>query len=177
MQDHNCDNNVYPSSFSCIVESHDGPVTALSCTPDEKYILSGSNYDQKIQLWDLSSSSPCQSGDNSSSSSGNLLLLPTLYLGSSNKTPRPITKHNHKPSFFSLPFIVTQPSLTYQRTTTLWIGNKKSLLGYDVHGSGGGRPTKILNGQLTEITTIAAQSYFRLFTGCRDGMILAWNKN
>jgi len=148
--------NNYSMEFSSC--SHSGPVSALSFTPDGKYLLSASGSDQKIQLWDI------QPGSNGG------VVLPTMYLGPSDASPHPIETNERLTSF-----LVSQPGS--ERTATLWLGgNGGLLLGYEVHGMGG-RPTKALSGHLDKITSISIQENFRLFTGCKDGMILAWDTN
>jgi len=140
------------------IQSHGGPVAALSYTPDGKYLVSASGSDQKIHLWELQ---PGSEGG---------VLLPTMYLGPSDTAPHPIQRNQKKIAFY-----ITQSGS--ERTTTLWVGGGSgscSLLGYALHGLGG-RPDTTLTGHLDTITSIAMQeNNLRLYTGCKDGMILSW---
>lgn len=150
-----------PSNYSMAecssrIQSHGGSVDALSFTPDGKYIVSASGYDQQIHLWDI------QPGSHDG------VLIPTMFLGDSDSAPHPIERQQKK-----IAFHVTQSGS--ERTATLWVGGSGSLLlGYELHGMGG-RPDKVLSGHLDKITSIATQeNYIKLYTGCKDGMILSW---
>ena len=144
---------------SSYIQSHAGPVSALSFTPCGNYIVSASTTDG-LKLWDV------QAGK------GFGTLLPTRYLGQSASNQHPLDRMQK-----SVALRITQPGSF--KSATVWVGGKNSkLLGYSIHGEGG-RPDKMIAAHLDNITAIASQdNTMRLFTGSRDGMILGFgNRN
>lgn len=144
---------------SSYTQSHAGPVSSLRFTPDGNYIVSASPTDG-LRLWDV------QSGKRFGA------LLPTRYLGPTSSNPHPLDRMQR-----SVPMQITQPGSF--KSATVWVGGKnRKLFGYAIHGDGG-RPNKILAGHLDGVAAIASQdSYGRLFSGGKDGMILGFgNKN
>ena len=81
--------------------------------------------------------------------------------------PRPIQKKWRK-----VAFDMTQTGS--ERAAKIWVGSGSLLLGYELHGLGG-RPDKVLSRHLDNITSITMQdNYSRIYTRCKDGMILSW---
>jgi DNA excision repair protein ERCC-8 len=136
------------------VQSHAGPISNLSFTPDGNNIVSVSVSDG-LKLWDV------QSGKGF----GNLLQTKFTY-------PRPSVRTNSM-----IPLQITQQGNF--KTATAWVGGRNmKLFGFSIHGDGG-RANKILSGHLDEVTSIASQeNAMRLFSGSSDGMILGYgNRN
>ena len=147
---------VGPSDYSKVecsnyVQSHAGPVSNLSFTPDGNHIISASCTDG-LKLWDV------QSGKGFGS------LISTKYICQFDKNQR------------NIPLRITQPCNF--KTATVWVRGRTKSRGYSIHGDGG-KSNKVLSGHLDDVTAIAAQdSAMRLFTGSKDGMILGFgNRN
>ncbi len=151
--------SIAPGNYSKVecssqIQSHDGPVTSLSFTPDGEYIVSASPADG-LHLWHL------QRGYRYG------IMMPTCYLGPNSLT-HPLRKKQKK----KVPLLITQPGPN--KSGTVWIGTNNEVLGYDIHGMGG-VPNKLLAGHIDNVTAIASHdASMRLFTGGADGMILAW---
>ncbi len=153
-------NFVGPSDYSKVecssyIQSHAGPISNLSFTPDGNFLVSVSTVDG-LKLWDV------QSG------TGFGKLLPTKYTFASP------SDGNRR---IQIPLRITQPGGF--KTATAWVGGKHlKLHGFEIHGDGG-RSTKVLKGHLEMVTSIAFQeNAMRLFSGSRDGMILGFgNRN
>jgi DNA excision repair protein ERCC-8 len=152
-------NSIAPGNYSKVecsdlIQSHDGPVTSLSFTPDGEYIVSASPADG-LHLWHL------QRGYRYG------IKMSTCYLGPNSLT-HPLRKKQKK----KVPLVITQPGPN--KSGTVWIGTNNEILGYDIHGMGGA-PNKILSGHIDNVTAVASHdTSMRLFTGGADGMILAW---
>jgi WD40 repeat protein len=159
-------NVVGPSNYSKVqnhsVQSHNGPVTSLSFTPDGRFLVSASAADG-IHLWYLQDGC-CRSSQAST-------LAPTAFLGPSSTQPFPFRKKQRK-----TPLLVTQPGAW--KSATVWAaGVGQSLLGYELHGRGG-RPNNILTGHLDDIECMVSQdNSFRIMTGDKEGMILCWGRS
>ncbi len=150
--------SIAPGNYSKVecssqIQSHVGPVIALSFTPDGEYVVSASAADG-IHVWHI------QKGNDLG------ILMPTNFLGPHGSMKHPLRRKQRK-----VPIAVTQPGSS--KSGTVWIGTE-DLLGFDIHGMGGG-PSKVLSGHIDTVTAIASQeNSMRIFTGGADGMVLGW---
>lgn len=162
-------NNIAPGNYSeaeCAssqIQSHNGPITSLSFTPDGEYIVSTRPADG-IKLWHLHQ-------NNDSNNNIGSILMPTCYIGPNNSLKHPLRNTQR-----IVPMLITQPGSNH--SGAVWLvgaGNRPNdVLGYDIHGTGG-RPNKVLSGHIDSVTAIASQEEsMRIFTGGADGMVLAW---
>lgn len=152
--------HVGPSDYSNVearhIQSHGGPITSLSFTPDGTTLVS-TGLDRRVTVWDVEPFI------------GQFCSLPTSLLGPDEANPHPIDSNAGR----RVAATVVQPGS--RGTATLWLsGPGCSLLAYGIRGPGG-RPDIVRSGHLDAIRAVTSQdNALRMYTGGSDGMILAW---
>lgn len=155
--------NNYTHSEQTHIQSHNGPVSTLTFTPDGMHLLSASIYDGLIRPWDVS-------GIASGSTGMPLIPLPLQIEGVSKKKSKASSK---------IPMVISQMSSI--QSTALWYSHDWSIHGTLLHQHTR-IPPKVLSGHLNLVSclTLRDDEYGggitsgELFSGSVDGMVLRW---
>lgn len=139
--------NNYGNSKSNSVVSHGGAVSSLCFTIDGTSLVS-TGTDGKLQNWDLAIGS------------GHVLPL-----NFSSRANQPAVDRNQT----RIPLVLQECG----KETLAWVGYGSQVLGYSLQR--GGQPTQVLDGHMHVVTSLERVNHsMQLFSGARDGLILAW---